>query len=108
MSHMCAFAPDSPVVDGHVIVTSFAHIDPDGDFTPSALGQLMGYAVLVARVSKIPSYNLVFGTDEEAGVGVSHLAVHVIPRKKGDRLALPWSRARKPRVGSATEVFEDE
>ncbi len=109
MSNMCAFEPLNPVTPGHVLVVPFAHVEATQDFMPSFLSTLAGYAVTVARVRKIKEYNLILNVGDAATQSVAHIHIHIVPRKKNDGLMLPWSGPkRKPRVGSATEVFSEE
>ena len=109
MSNMCSFEPNEPVTEGHTLVMPLAHVEATGDFMPSVFGMLANYAVVVARIKKFQQYNLILNVGEAATQSVGHIHVHIVPRKKGDGLALPWtSQRRKPRVGSAKEVFSEE
>lgn len=94
MSNMCAIEAVNPVAEGHLIIAPFAHIDASDDYTPAVLGQLSSYAVIVSRVQKMRQYNLILACGPDASQSTPHLYLHLIPRKRGDKLALPWSRAR--------------
>lgn len=109
MSNMCAFPPVNPVTPGHLIVVPFVHVESVLK-SPAVTGQVFAYAASLSRLLGIQQVNLITNAGPDATQSVPHLHVHIIPRKKGDRLLLPWSSpsGRKPRVGSATEVFADD
>jgi histidine triad (HIT) family protein len=108
MSNMAVFEPLNPVVEGHLLVIPFAHIET-ALISPAVTASLFGYAASMARLRGIQQANLITNAGKDATQSIMHVQVHIIPRKKGDRLLLPWSpqSGRKPRVGSAEEVLAE-
>jgi histidine triad (HIT) family protein len=95
--------PISPVTPGHLLVVSKAHV-PDFRSSPLLLGALMQAAADVAaervraevladgKLGNPPSgCNLIVSAGAEATQTVPHVHVHVVPRRDGDGLLLPWS-----------------
>jgi histidine triad (HIT) family protein len=90
-----AIVPLEPVVDGHVLVIPRCHVE-DAAENPEVTAVTFGRA---AEISVRP-FNLITSAGPEATQTVPHLHVHVVPRREGDGLALPWSRgdiAEEPR-----------
>lgn len=81
-----AIVPHRPVVDGHVLVIPKRHV---ADFTedPDVT------AAVMRRASGIGEYpmNLITSAGSAATQTVFHLHVHLVPRRDGDGLALPWT-----------------
>jgi hypothetical protein len=44
------------------------------------------------------SFNLITSVGAAATQTVRHLHIHLIPRREGDALALPWTGQQKPRL----------
>jgi histidine triad (HIT) family protein len=94
--HALAFVPLNPVAEGHVLVvprrhTSYATEDP----------LVAGYVfVCAAEIAPTPS-NLITSSGVDATQTVFHLHVHVVPRAKGDGLALPWTAQSASPAGLA-------
>lgn len=82
------FEPLRPVCEGHLLVVPTWHVQ---DFTEDAwvTSHVVGVAALVAGL-RGGSYNLITSKGEEATQSVMHLHVHLVPRKNGDGLHLPW------------------
>lgn len=83
--------PLEPVTIGHVLVIPKAHV-------PSALASLdisaltMRTAVWHANVTGIGACNFITSHGPQASQTVFHLHMHIIPRREGDGLRLPWTR----------------
>lgn len=86
--------PLNPVTPGHLLVIPRAHVS---DFR--LFGALLGSAMQVAcdvacgqmAEGVSPGHNLIVSAGEAATQTVKHLHVHVVPRRPGDGLKLPWS-----------------
>lgn len=83
-----AIVPLNPVTQGHVLVIPRQHVDDAAeDVTTTMI--TMRYAALVARLMK--PCNIITSVGAEATQTVFHLHIHVVPRRAGDGLLLPWS-----------------
>lgn len=79
------------VTTGHTLVLPRAHI-PDVTADPVISGAVLARA---AELATRPC-NLIASAGPEATQTVYHLHVHVIPRRPGDGLALPWNGHSQP------------
>ena len=84
-----AIVPLNPVVPGHLLVIPTVHV---ADFTddPVVAGQVVTVAADLAR-HRGGQWNLITSAGPDATQTVFHLHVHLVPRRAGDGLALPWS-----------------
>lgn len=84
-----AIVPLNPVVPGHIIGISNEHVS---DFTedPIVSGRLVTSMSGLARQIG-GQWNLITSAGPDATQTVFHLHVHLVPRRPGDGLALPWS-----------------
>jgi histidine triad (HIT) family protein len=80
------FEPLNPVTPGHLLVVSRSHII-DALYWPHVTGHVMAYAALIAR----RPCNLITSCGAEATQTIKHLHIHIVPRREGDGLLLPWS-----------------
>lgn len=78
--------PLNPVVEGHMLVLPTTHVR-DATVQPAVTAMVMHRA---AEISRLPC-NIITSCGAEATQTVLHLHVHVIPRRVGDGLRLPWS-----------------
>ena len=81
--------PLNPVTDGHVLVVGdhhFAHAAVD---THEA-AELMYVAAEYVKAQKIEA-NIITSIGPAATQTVRHTHVHVVPRRMGDGLHLPWT-----------------
>lgn len=81
-----AIRPLNPVCEGHILVIPKRHVEhalEDPDTTGLAF----------RRAALLGTYpcNLITSVGAEATQTVMHLHVHIVPRRAGDRLLLPWS-----------------
>lgn len=86
-----ALHPLDPVTDGHLIVIPRAHVP---NFTASAVQAsyiTLRAAELVASLPEAEGWNLITSAGTAATQTVMHLHVHLVPRRTGDGLALPWT-----------------
>jgi histidine triad (HIT) family protein len=83
--------PLNPVVPGHALAIPRRHV-PSADPLPFVTGPTFATAVMYARHAGLASYNLISSVGAPATQTVFHLHVHVVPRREGDGLTLPWSR----------------
>ena len=85
--------PINPVTEGHVLVIPRVHIANFTDKPSHVFDAVMTAARWHAR-SYLRSCNLITSKGEAATQTVSHLHVHLVPRRKNDGLKLPWSEGR--------------
>jgi diadenosine tetraphosphate (Ap4A) HIT family hydrolase len=85
-----AFQPLNPVTPGHFLVVPLQHTD--SAFTsPISAGRAMRFAADLARDMSLQDFNLITSAGSHATQTVFHLHVHVVPRREGDGLHLPWT-----------------
>jgi histidine triad (HIT) family protein len=83
-----SFEPLNPVTPGHMLVVPVGHV-PDVATDPwwSALA-MSAAAELAAQVGDC---NVITSRGAAATQTIRHLHIHVVPRREGDGLALPWT-----------------
>lgn len=84
-----AFAPLNPVVPGHVLVVPRMHV-PDAAADPEVTAATMRRASQIMRGFG-GDWNVITSVGAAATQTVFHLHVHLVPRRDGDGLALPWT-----------------
>ncbi|MFJ4681670.1 HIT family protein [Kitasatospora sp. NPDC088783] len=87
-----AIAPLRPVTTaGHVLVLPIRHV---ADFTtdPEVSAAVMRRA---AELAARPC-NLIANVGPETSASVEHLHLHVVPRRSGDGLVMPWDQPPGP------------
>jgi histidine triad (HIT) family protein len=91
-AHAVAFQPLNPVVPGHFLVVPRRHmataLEP---LAPILLGGAMRLAAILARQMDLTDCNFINSAGPAATQTVMHLHVHVVPRREGDGLHLPWT-----------------
>jgi histidine triad (HIT) family protein len=88
-----AFPPLWPVTSGHLLVVPTDHVQHAG-IDPEITGRMFEHASELAwelYLSKGTGANLITSAGASATQTVSHLHVHIVPRRKDDGLKLPWS-----------------
>lgn len=90
--------PISPVTPGHLLVISKKHQERAGE-NPTSTGKLFARAAELAV--EVGDCNLIQSNGSAATQTVRHIHVHVIPRKEGDGLHLPWTLS--PRLQTILE-----
>lgn len=84
-----AIVPLRPVTDGHLLVIPRAHVS-DALEDPIVTGTTMARAAEAADRGP-GGCNLITSVGADATQTVFHLHIHVVPRRPGDGLLLPWS-----------------
>ena len=84
--------PLDPVTAGHLLVIPRRHVEHVGQSAPLAAGAFKVAAGLAeGRAELRQSYNLITSKGLAATQTVRHFHVHIVPRREGDGLLLPWS-----------------
>lgn len=83
-----AIVPLNPVTEGHVLVIPRSHVD-DAGVDPVVTASVMARAAEL--VTALPDANIITSKGAAATQTVFHLHVHVVPRRDGDELPLPWT-----------------
>jgi len=94
MSHYAALDiaiidPLNPVTPGHKIVIPRKHVS-DAGANPEVSAFTMQVASAYAAKLEC-DYNIITSSGRNATQSVFHLHIHVIPRREGDGLHLPWT-----------------
>ena len=89
-SDALAFVPLNPVVEGHVLIIPLDHV-------ADALEDPAITAATMKRVAEFANgqCNIITSVGKDATQSIFHLHVHIVPRKAGDGLLLPWSAPDK-------------
>ena len=90
--HSVAFQPLNPVTAGHFLVVPRKHVASALEpLAPILLGGTMRLAAILARQMDLTDCNFINSAGALATQTVLHLHVHVVPRREGDGLHLPWT-----------------
>ena len=84
------FRPLNPVTEGHRLVVPLRHVT-DALEQPYITGLTMTYAARVAELLSLAPCNLITSVGAAATQTVPHLHIHLVPRRIGDGLHLPWT-----------------
>lgn len=87
--HVIAFKPLEPVTEGHTLIVPKVHVR-DYREDPTITGLTAAAAGYYASTINEES-NLITSAGTIATQSVFHLHMHVVPRRRGDGLKLPWS-----------------
>lgn len=101
------FAPLEPVTPGHVLVVPKLHVADalvHAGVTAETFGVASKYADHCSSDVGTDDFNLITNVGRLATQSVFHLHVHVVPRRRGDALPLPWSKVRPERVFAALQA----
>jgi histidine triad (HIT) family protein len=85
-----AFQSRNPVTPGHFLVVPRKHT-ASAFTSPIATGRAMRFAAELAQWMSLGDFNLITSAGSHATQTVFHLHVHVVPRRDGDGLHLPWT-----------------
>jgi histidine triad (HIT) family protein len=84
-----AIEPLNPVTEGHVLIVPRSHV-----FYATHIPYVTGLAFQRAAEYAVQypwDFNLITSQGPNASQTVYHLHVHVVPRRSGDGLTLPWT-----------------
>lgn len=90
LMEVVAFVPLAPVTMGHVLVVPFTHVE-DAAADPEVTAITMQCAARYASDFRVGAFNLITSAGAAATQTVRHLHAHIVPRRSGDGLTLPWS-----------------
>ncbi len=97
-----------PLTEGHTMVAPKKHFSDIFEADAQSLAKVMTTAQAVARKMKsalgVNAVNLINNSGALAGQDVFHFHVHVIPRRRGDRLNLKEWWLGKARVAKVKEL----
>lgn len=82
------FEPLDPVTPGHMLVVPVVHVEDVG-VDPFWSGQAMHAAAQLA--AEVGDCNVITSRGTAATQTIRHLHIHVVPRRPGDGLKLPWT-----------------
>jgi histidine triad (HIT) family protein len=96
-----AFIPLDPCTPGHTLVVPLQHVERAG-VTAAVTGMAFARADELANRLAVKSiswgerwaftdFHLAVNAGPDAGMTVPHLHVHIVPRRPGDGLAMPWT-----------------
>ena len=89
-----AIVPLKPVVAGHVIAFPRRHY-PNFCSKPDIAARVMFFVSILARKDiTYSNCNVITSVGPLATQTVDHFHVHLVPRREGDLLQLPWSGIR--------------
>lgn len=83
------FTPLNPVVPGHRLFVPKMHVATAAD-DPAEAARTVAYAIDYAS-GAADDFNVIVNNGTAASQTVFHLHWHVVPRRSGDGLVLPWT-----------------
>jgi len=95
-----SFEPLNPVTPGHLLIVPKGHT-ASALTSPEGAGRAARFAAEIARDLELDDFNLITSAGSWATQSVFHLHWHLVPRRDGDGLALPWT-GQAEREGRAT------
>lgn len=87
-AYAVAFEPLNPVTPGHLLVIPRAHIR---DAAQSPTHAAEAFAAAAGIAAEVGDCNLITSIGPDATQTVFHMHIHVVPRRPGDGLHLPWT-----------------
>jgi len=107
--NILAFLDISPVSQGHCLVVPKDHYDRLDDCpadTVAAIGRKIGsIAQAIVAATDAEGYNLLNNNGRCAGQIVEHVHFHIIPRRDGDGIFIPWPTREYP-PGRAEKLIQ--
>jgi histidine triad (HIT) family protein len=85
-----SFEPLNPVTEGHRLVVPKIHVSSALGY-PAITADVMAAAVAVAQQRGVAECNFITSAGAAATQTIRHLHLHIVPRREGDGLALPWT-----------------
>lgn len=92
-----AFQPLNPVTPGHFLVVPRKHV-MNAFEGPAQAGRAMSFAAKLATDMDLVAANFITSAGSAATQTVRHLHLHVVPRRDGDGLHLPWTGQKRAEV----------
>lgn len=86
-----AIVPLNPVTPGHILVLPKEHLRNAVDNPERTATVMFCAADWIARTG-VGDCNIITSVGKDATQTIFHLHVHVVPRRAGDGLALPWTK----------------
>lgn len=83
--------PLKPVVHGHLLLIPRKHIE-SATANPWVAGVMFEAAAEHALLLGLGDVNLITSVGPAATQSIRHLHIHIVPRRPGDRLPLPWDK----------------
>lgn len=83
-----SFEPLNPVVPGHKLVVPRIHVENFTDYPRVTAGAMEAAAILARGMGDC---NLITSKGAAATQTIKHLHIHLVPRRAGDGLHLPWT-----------------
>jgi histidine triad (HIT) family protein len=106
------FRPLNPVTRGHMLFVPVRHVeDALADPYATALTMEIASTWAAKHRSRADGWNFITSVGEAATQTVKHLHLHLIPRRLGDGLALPWTGQQREELSRMVEdlrAFERE
>lgn len=91
-----SFVPLNPVTEGHRLFVPTAHIERDSEDLNFSLAAGLVAEYAAAHGAHLGcDFNLILNTGPDATQTIPHLHWHVVPRRPGDGLTLPWTGQQK-------------
>lgn len=93
---VAVFEPLNPVTPGHLLVVPFEHVR-DAAEKPHVTAMVMEHAARLLKNFSSPAEphpyqaNIITSVGPDASQSVFHFHAHIVPRRAGDGLALPWA-----------------
>jgi histidine triad (HIT) family protein len=85
-----AFEPLLPVTPGHFLVVPRKHVAHTLE-SPVHAGHALRFAGFLANQMGLDAANFITSAGLAATQSVFHLHIHIVPRRPGDDLVLPWT-----------------
>jgi histidine triad (HIT) family protein len=92
------FEPLLPVTPGHRLFVPIPHVEHAAS-DPNLTGLVCAYAAQAAA-EQPGAFNLITSAGTDATQSVPHLHWHLVPRRPGDGLELPWSHQTEALPGA--------
>ncbi len=83
------FTPLNPIVEGHLLVVNTNHSEDFTDKTMLFAETAKAAADIAKRIGG--DFNLITSKGSSATQTVFHCHIHLVPRREGDGLLLPWT-----------------
>lgn len=103
-SDAIAIVPLNPVTEGHTLVIPKLHVR-DAHEDPDVTAATMQRAAQLSG-QRWPQANILTSVGPAATQSVFHLHIHIVPRREGDWLMLPWGTAGDPHAPHWCEVAQ--